>query len=69
MTTAILRKELKGYIEAIPERSLYALKPLLSVLAEPPFIVEAASKEEAAMIDEGIKDRASLKPWAKVRKA
>jgi len=35
-TVVDLRKELHGYIDAIPEQNLSALKPLLAVLAEPP---------------------------------
>ena len=55
MTTAVLRKELQAYIETMPERSLYALKPLLTVLCEPPYTVETnLTPEEIAMIDEGM---------------
>jgi hypothetical protein len=55
MTAAVLRKELKGYIEAMPERNLYVLKPLLSTLAMPPYTVETdLTDEEIAMIDEGM---------------
>jgi hypothetical protein len=55
MTDSVLRKELHGYIEAMPERSLYALKPLLSVLSEPLYTIETdLTAEEIAMIDEGM---------------
>ena len=55
MTAAVLRKELQGYIETMPERSLYALKPLLAVLSEPLYTLETdLTKEEIAMIDEGM---------------
>ena len=55
MTAAILRKELHGFIETMPERNLYALKPLMSVLSEQPYSVETdLSVEEVAMIDEGM---------------
>jgi hypothetical protein len=55
MTTAVLRKELQGYIETMPERNLYILKPLLSVLSEPPYTLETdLTAEEIAMIDEGM---------------
>jgi hypothetical protein len=55
MTAAVLRKELKGYIETMPERNLYVLKPLLSTLANPPYTVETdLTDEEIAMIDEGM---------------
>ena len=56
MTAAVLRQELQGYIATMPERSLYALKPLLTVLAEPLYTIEAATTEEIAMIDERMKD-------------
>ena len=49
MTAAALRKELKGYIEAIPERELAALRPLLSVLAGEE---ETPSAEEIAIVRE-----------------
>jgi hypothetical protein len=55
MTTAVLRKELKGYIETMPERSLYALKPLFTVLSEPLYTIETdLTADEIAMIDEGM---------------
>ena len=55
MTAAILRKELHDFIETMPERNLYALKPLMSVLSDPPYSVETdLSAEEIAMIDEGM---------------
>ena len=58
MTAAVLRKEIRGYIDTMPERNLIALKPLLSVLAEnyrKP-VIEPASPEETAMCDERMKD-------------
>ena len=72
MTTAILRKELHRYIDTIPERSLYALKPLLTVLAEPLYTIEAdLSAEEIAMIDEGMaeynKDPSGFIPLESIR--
>jgi hypothetical protein len=55
MTTVVLRKELQSYIETMPERNLYILKPLLSVLAKPPYTIETdLTAEEIAMIDEGM---------------
>jgi len=55
MTTAVLKEELHNYIDTMPERSLYALKPLMSVLAEPLYTIEAdLTAEEIAMIDEGM---------------
>ena len=67
MTTVVLRKELHQYIDTIPERSLYALRPLLSVLAGPLYTVETdLTVEEIAMIDEGMaeyrKDPSSFVP-------
>jgi hypothetical protein len=72
MTAVAIRKELQGYIAAMPERELYALKPLLSVLAEPLYTVEAASAEEITMIDERISeyraDPSSFVPMKKTQK-
>ncbi|MDR2734460.1 MAG: hypothetical protein LBC99_07450 [Spirochaetota bacterium] len=58
MTTAILRKELHTMIDAIPDQSLPAIKPLLTYLAEDYWkpVIEQASPEEIAMIDEQMKD-------------
>jgi len=57
MTIEALRKELHRYIDTMPERSLYALKPLMLVLAEPLYIVETdLTTEEIAMIDEGMEE-------------
>ena len=39
----------------MPERNLYALKPLLAVLAEPLYTIETdLTAEEISMIDEGM---------------
>ena len=57
MTEVVLRKEIHGIIDNIPERSLYALKPLLSVLATPAYTIETdLTPEEIATIDEGIQE-------------
>jgi hypothetical protein len=56
MTAIALRKELQGYIAAMPEQNLNALKPLLSVLAQPPYTIEPASPKEIKMINERLKD-------------
>jgi hypothetical protein len=56
MQTATLRKELHSRIDAMPEHSLYALKPLLTILTEPLYTIELASADEIAMIDERMKD-------------
>jgi len=42
-------------METMPERSLHALKPLLTVLSEPLYTFETdLTKEEITMIDEGM---------------
>ena len=57
METAVLRNELKSYIDTLPERSLYALQPLLFVLAKPLYTIETdLTVEEIAMIDEGMRE-------------
>jgi hypothetical protein len=56
MTAGVLRKELQGYIAAMPERSLSMLKPLLSGLAKPPYTIEPASQEECARIEERVRE-------------
>jgi hypothetical protein len=58
MTTAVLRKELHTYIDTLPDQSLPALKPLLSFLSEDYWkpVIEPASPEEIAMIEERVKD-------------
>ena len=57
MTETVIRKEIHGIIDTIPERSLHALKPLLSVLAEPLYTIETdLTTEEIALIDEGIQE-------------
>jgi hypothetical protein len=60
MTTAVLRKELHTMLDTIPEQSLPAIKPLLTFLAEDYWnpVIEPASPEERAMIDERMKDYA-----------
>ena len=53
MTAAVLRNEIHDIIDAIPEQSLPAIKPLLTHLAYDYWkpVIEAASPEEIAMID------------------
>ena len=69
MTTAVLRKELQGYIAKMPDRNLAALKPLLSVLAEPLYIIEPASPAECKKIEKRVKEYYenpdSFVPWKK----
>jgi hypothetical protein len=40
-------KKLHGYIDAMPERNLAVIKPLLSVLSEPLYTIEPATPEES----------------------
>ncbi|MCL2374837.1 MAG: hypothetical protein FWC65_06310 [Treponema sp.] len=56
MTAAILRKEIHGIIDGIPDRSLPALKPLLEHLADDYWepVIEPADEDEIALIDAGM---------------
>ena len=71
MIAAVLRKEIHSIIDVIPDRSLPALKPLLTHLADDYWkpIIEPASPKEADMIDkramEYKKDPASFVPRRK----
>ena len=57
MIEAVIRKEIHSIIDTIPVRNLHALKPLLTVLAEPHYLIETdLSPEESAIIDEGIQE-------------
>ena len=56
MTVAVLRKELKNYIAKMPEEKLIILKPLLSVLSEPAYIIEPASPAECKMVEKRVKE-------------
>jgi hypothetical protein len=56
MTAAVLRKELHTYIDELPDRSLPALKPLLSLLVEPPYTIEPASPSERAKVEKRVRD-------------
>jgi len=55
---AALRKEMHEYIDAMPDSRLEALKPLLSDLVEDYWkpVIEPASPEECALIEEAMKD-------------
>jgi hypothetical protein len=51
---AAIRQELHSYIDVLSERNLYALKPILSILAEPSYVLETGlTEEEKAIIAEG----------------
>jgi hypothetical protein len=57
--TTMIREELHTFIDAIPERSLYALRPLISFLAEDTGIGEIMietdlTDEEHAIIARGV---------------
>jgi len=58
MTAATLRKELHTAIDAMPDRSLPAVKPLLDYIAEDYWkpVIEPASPEEIAMCDERVEE-------------
>jgi hypothetical protein len=71
MTATVLRQELHNIIDEIPDRSLPAIKPLLDYIVEDYWkpVTEPASPEEAAMIDERVreyeKDPSSFVPFKK----
>jgi hypothetical protein len=54
--TAGLRKEIQGYLAAMPENNLVMLRPLLAALAKPVYIIEPASPEECAMVEKRVKE-------------
>ena len=56
MTSTVLRKELQGYIARMPERRLAVLRPLLSEMAEPLYIIEPATQEETRRAEKRIKE-------------
>ena len=78
MNTAIaVRRELKNYIDAIPESSLEIVRPMLSFLAgnqaanEPLVIETNLTAEEKAVIKAGREERKkhpeNFTPWAEIR--
>ena len=58
MTATVLRKEIHSIIDEMPDQTLSVLKPLLTHLTDSYWkpVIEPASPEEAAMIDERMKD-------------
>jgi hypothetical protein len=57
MEAAVLRKELKSYIDDLPDRKLQALQPLLFEYARSDYDLDAdVTAEESAEIDERIAD-------------
>ena len=74
MTTTVLRKELHTMIDTMPDQFIRAMVPLVTCITDEYWkpVIEAASPEEAAMIDERMKDYeadpSSFTPWAEIRK-
>jgi len=73
-TTAIaVRRELKKYIDAIPENNLEIVRPMLSFLAmNAPLVIETnLAADEKAVIKAGRKERKehpeNFTPWAKTK--
>jgi len=69
-TTAVLRKEIHSMVDALPDRDLIAVRPLLSLLVEP--VIETdLTDEENAMIEESLAeyraDPSSVTPWREAR--
>ena len=58
MTAAVLRKKLHTIIDDIPDRSLPAIQPLLTYLADDYWkpVIEPASPKEIKEINERLKD-------------
>ena len=72
MAATVLRKEIQGYISKIPDRNLAALKPLLSMLAEPLYTIEPASPAECKRIEKRVKEYhenpSCFVPWKEVKR-
>jgi len=76
-TTNTVRRELKRYIDAMPERSLEIVRPMLSFLAgsqainEPLVIETNLTASEKAVIKAGRKERKehpeNFTPWATIK--
>ena len=56
MTTIALRKELHTYIDELPDRSLPAIKPLLTLLVEPLYTIEPASPAECVKVEKRVRE-------------
>ena len=72
-TAVVLRDELHSFIDALPDRSLPAIRPLLSFLVESVYTIETdLTEEENAMIEESLAeyraDPSSVTPWRKIRR-
>ena len=61
MTTAVLRKELHTMIDTMPDRFIQAMVPLVTCITEEYWkpVIEPASPEEIAMIEERVADYAA----------
>jgi hypothetical protein len=72
MKTAVLRDELHSYIDAIPERNLYILRPLLDFLTDKDAADDNLSDEETELLKQCRSSRKerneSLTSWTKVRR-
>jgi len=56
MAENALRQEIHAVIDTLSERNLFALRPLLTILAEDPVVIETdLTSEEHALIAEGVK--------------
>lgn len=55
MSVAVIQ-ELHELLDTLPERSLYALKPLITLLSEEPVIETDLTAEERALIEEGMQE-------------
>jgi len=77
-TAATVRRELKNYIDAIPESNLEIVRPMLSFLAgnqaaNRPLVIETnLTAEEKAVVKAGRKERKehpeNFTPWRNVRR-
>jgi isoleucyl-tRNA synthetase len=58
MTSVVLRKELHAMIDTMPDHFIQAMTPLVTYIAEEYWkpVIEPASPQEIAMIDERMKD-------------
>ncbi|GHV49169.1 hypothetical protein FACS1894204_13650 [Synergistales bacterium] len=56
MNEIALREELHALIETLPERSLYAIKPLLTFLCDEPIVETDLTDEERGLILSGLSE-------------
>jgi hypothetical protein len=76
MNAALTRRELHGFIDAIPDQNLDTVRPILSYMAaslDEPFVIETdLTAEDHALIAEGMReyerDPSSFTPWAEVKR-